>query len=151
MKRLSDKRHAFGKAKTVLVFHEGTDGKAVITQIIATGRARVGRTRIQFRGPMTFEKATVKHIREIIWPIIETILKLLGIQAAGFDVSVTNINAASAKGVGIDIFGIIDGPVCCVIASFSRAVAIPVKENMVFTGHIASTDGSIRPGARNSR
>ncbi len=132
-----------GRAKTALVFHSGSQPKAVLAHIVTQRRKTASRTRLRFQGPSVFSKDAAKHIREVVWPAADAILGKLGLNNCGFDVAVSNIGAASINDVAIDVSGYsADLSVCASI--LSAGTGIPVKENCVFTGHIADTAGFVR-------
>ena len=132
-----------GRAKAALVFHEGGQPKAVLAHIVTQRRETAPRPRLRFQGPSVFTKPAAKHIREVVWPVVDVILGELGVSGHGFDVSVSNIGAASINDVAIDVSGYsADLSVCASI--LSAGTGIPVKGNCVFTGHIADTAGSVR-------
>jgi hypothetical protein len=98
--------------------------------------------RPRFTGPGSPIRATATHIRSIILPLVDQITSRLGLPSVGYELSVTNVNAASASDLGIRISGYsADVPVF--LAMLSAALQIPVPQNIVTTGHIASTDRDI--------
>jgi len=137
------KSEPYGRANMVIVFHEGTGGKAVITRIVAKRRESPTKTSIRFYGPAVFSKNVAKHIKEVVYPVVDTVLDLLNIQGNGFDISVSNLGAASSNDVGIDIHGY-SMDLSILVSMLSAATGAPVRKNIVFTGHIANTDGSVR-------
>jgi hypothetical protein len=134
---------SLGIAKTPLVFHEGKAPMAVVTHIVARRRKTAVKTRIRFQGPAVFTKNASTHIRKIVWPVADTVLSRLIDQSYGFDLSVSNLSAASSREVAVDISGF-SADVAVFVAILSAGTSIPVVQNLVFTGHIAGTDGSIR-------
>lgn len=132
-----------GIAKTVLVFRDTDTPKAFVTQIVAKRRKSTASTRIRFQGPAVFTKKVAHHIRKIVWPVADSALSFLTCQPYGFDLSVSNLAAASSKEVAVDISGF-SADMSVFVAILSAGMGIPVRENLVFTGHIAGSDGSIR-------
>ena len=143
MNKKSENSGTIGAARTVLVFHEGDSPKAVVTNILARRRKTAAKTRIRFQGPSIFSKNVAAHIRKIVWPVAEAVLSRLTDQSYGFDLSVSNLSAASSREVAVNISGF-SADAAILVAILSAGTGIPVTENLVFTGHIAGPDGSIR-------
>ena len=131
-----------GRAKTVIVFQRGQTVEAVISTVIASVRRNAGQDRLRFTGVVGFEPKTREHIREIILPLVERILRHLNLEPDGYDLSVVNFGAASAAEVPPTITGFsADVPVF--IAFLSASLALEAREDLLSTGHIASPDGDI--------
>ena len=132
-----------GRTNTVLVFGHGDGATAVISTVVARVREKNRGKRVRFTGPATFEKKTAEHIIEVVLPAADNILKALNIPEKYFDISVVNLDAASIMDIGLNISGYsADVPILLGILSAGLEMAVP--EDIVSTGHIASTDGEIR-------
>jgi hypothetical protein len=131
-----------GRAKTVIVFQRGQTAEAVVSSVIASVRTNAGKDRLRFTGVVGFEPKTREHIREIILPLVEQILRHLNLEPDGYDLSVVNFGAASAAEVPPTITGFsADVPVF--IAFLSASLGLEAREDLLSTGHIASPDGDI--------
>ena len=132
-----------GRANTVLVFDQGDNVTAAVSTVIAKTIKRTTEERIIFRGPARFTERTEKHILEVIMPVADTIFKALGLSNKDFEISIVNLEEASVKDIGLQISGF-SADVPILLAILSAGLGMEVSENLISTGHIASTDGDIR-------
>lgn len=138
---MEHKINSIGRAKTVLVF--GNDKVGLISTITARAFDKASEQPISFTGPVSFSSYTISHIKEIILPILNSILEILDIPEKSYEISVVNLNATSAMDIGIDISGFsADVPVFLALLSSALKMALP--DDVVSTGHITSFDGDIR-------
>ncbi len=137
------KNESTGRANTVLVYQSGEGTKAIITPIVAKRRSSATPPHIRFTGPVVFAKKTAQHIQDVVWLVAEGLLTLLHIPICGYDLSVANLSAASAKDFGIDISGF-SADLSVLMAILSAGAGASIESNIVYTGHIATTDGAIR-------
>jgi len=126
-----------GRAKTVLVF----DDTAVISSIIAHENDSDSTS---FLGQVSFSDNERKHINEIIVPIVHNILQYLGLPGKSFNISIVNLSVASMMGMGMNISGF-SADVPLFLALLSSALDLPIPDDIVSTGHIASIEGDIKP------
>jgi len=131
-----------GRARTVLVFGDGDDTRAVISSVVAHTRDNINGDRISFVGPVAFERSTIEHARDVLVPIIDNILDLLGLSKKNFEISVVNPGAVSAYDLGVNISGF-SADVPMILAMLSATLNVAISDNIVSTGHIASSDGDI--------
>lgn len=143
MKELMGQHAAVGRAKTVLVFGNGADGRAVITALLAQWTGRKDVERLRFRGPVRFTPKTEAHIKTVVLPVIDGVCDLLGLEPGTFDLSGVNLGAAASQDIGIDIDGF-SADLPLFLAMLSARLQIPIPQDWVCTGHIASVDGDIR-------
>jgi hypothetical protein len=134
-----------GRARTVLVFREDSASRAVLSVVVARVRRGKGRKRVVVRGPGQFEPPVLRHIEEVILPVVNRILECLAIRRRPklFDLSVVNLGAASMADVGLSIEGF-SSDAAILLALLSAALRTPLPQNLVTTGHVASSDGDIR-------
>jgi hypothetical protein len=137
-----------GRAKTVLVFDSGVDGPAVIASVTVRQRNAVGNAAavpdasVVFAGSVTFDARTEAHIRGLVVPTAVRILAGAGIASAGFEIAVANLDATSAQERGARIIGYsMDAAI--LLAMLSESLGIPIHEDIVTTGHLASPDGRL--------
>ncbi len=131
-----------GRAKTALVFGTGSEAAAVISTVVARTIDVQDGERVRFIGPVTFKPDAANHIREIVVPVADRILAALSLPCRDFEISVVNVGAASTVDLGISVSGFsADLPV--LLALLSAGLQIPVPEDVVSTGHVASADGDI--------
>ena len=131
-----------GRARTVLVFGEGSDAKAIISSVIAHTKDSTDGERISFAGPVTFDATTVSHVKDILIPVVDNILDSLGLTKKSFEISVINPGAVSASDLGVNISGF-SADVPMILAMLSSALNIAVSNDIISTGHVASSDGDI--------
>jgi len=129
---------AIAKAGSVLVLGQGEGKRGFITSIAC--RTIDSEDRLVFVGPVRFAKKTQIHIRQIILPVIDTILDALGVEQSSFELCAENHAAASGLETGIDISGFsADLPVF--MAMLGAVLGLEIPPDCVFTGHIAGVSG----------
>ena len=126
--------------QTVLVFGASETAVAVRTSITVR---RTNHEGITFSGPVCFDEKSQKHIGEILLPIAQGILCELNCeQVGGFQVSISNLSAASLHDQGIIISGFsADAPL--ILALVSAGLGLKVQPDFICTGHVASPQGEI--------
>ena len=133
-----------GRAKTVLVFQAGGISKTIITGLVAKVKDRTSRERLACKGNCDFQPEVRQHFRKTILPIVDEILRLLELPPKSFDLSVINAGATSAYDRGINLQGYsADAP--AFLTLLSAALDLPVRQDVVCTGHIASPGGDMAP------
>jgi len=129
-----------GRAKTALVFQD--DSQRAVISVIIVRRREPSRRRLCFLGTVEFSKSVKNHIKKVILPIIDRILRKLELPKKNFEISAVNLGAASALDIGVNVSGFsADVPVF--VAMLSAALQMPVINDFVATGHIASVEGDI--------
>ena len=135
--------HDCGCARTVLVTDRG-DGPIGITTSILARAVEAGKgPRVRFQGDVTFEQRVRRHICRVILPLLDAITAGLGLSMSRFEVSGTNIGAASQRDVGMTVSGF-SADLAVFLAMLSARLQIPVDESFIATGCIASRKGDIR-------
>lgn len=136
-------KQTIGRAKTVLVFGQGDRQKAVISAIVVR---RVGQInsdgRLRFAGNVKFSSSVSDHVKETILPIVDNIINGLSLSPKNFEISAVNLGVASSLDVGMNISGF-SSDVPMFIGMLSAGLQIPVPNDLVATGHIASVEGDI--------
>ncbi len=131
-----------GRAKAALVFGDGADARAVIVTVIVRSRAPGSGERIRFTGPGVFEGRAARHIAEVVLSVVDHICRGVGVRRRRFEIAIANMGATAAANLGFAVTGLsADVPV--LLAMLSVALGMPVPQNMVCTGHVASSDGRI--------
>jgi hypothetical protein len=128
-----------GRAKTVLV--SPSEGKAVITAVVATLRSGDSYD-VSFGGEAAIQEATKQHIRRIVLPVLGRILSGLGVSLPALELTFLNLNATSAKDLPISISGH-SADLSVLLAMISTALDIPIPQDVVATGALASVDGDV--------
>ena len=133
---------SIGRAKAALVFGDGAQAKCVITTVIAQPVGKTRSKNLYIAGPVTFEDRLVRHVRELILPLVESITECLGLPMRPMTLSVVNIGAASAMDLPAHVHGFsADLPIF--LALLSARLGLPVPVDVLSTGHIASSAGDI--------
>jgi hypothetical protein len=133
---------SIGRAKAALTFGQGQSTKGIISTVVASTRSRVDSERVRFAGAATFARTIVCHIADNLVPTVDSILNVLGLPKKDFVLSVVNPGAASASDLGVEISGFsADAPMF--LALLSAALSMPIPDDTVCTGHIASCDGDL--------
>ena len=149
---MASREMSIGRARTALVYGSGKASQAVISTVIGRIRRSLGKGRLTFTGPAVFDDRATLHLGQTVLPLVDRIVA--GLHATrgrrtkarpkSFEVSVINLAAASTADVGLCISGFsADVPV--LLALLSAALKIPLAQDVVTTGHVASSDGDIRP------
>ena len=127
----------------VLVLGQEQEARAVLSTVVVYAYEQEKDERICITGPATFHEKTAKHLKEVVMPIVDQILEVLGLPNKNFEICVANIEASSINDIGLNISGhSLDVPI--LIGMISAALGIPVSKKIVSTGHIASLYGDIR-------
>ncbi len=136
-------RPRLGHAKVVLVPDGAHKEHAVVSTIIA--RAVVGRSaeRITFSGPLAFERRAAAHIRQTVVPVADAILCHLGVSPPGLEVSIANLGATAVAELDSQVSGF-SADLPTLLSFLSAALGMPVPDDIICTGHIASPTGEIR-------
>ena len=132
---------AVGCVKTVLVSHEG---QATISALLAHTNHMVSSSRLSFQGVVKFEGSVHRHLEENVLKHVDDILHSLKVKTKLFTLSAVNIGAASTSSLGISIRGF-SADVSAFLALLSCALSLPIRQDIVFTGHIGSYQGDILP------
>ena len=142
---MKKEKHIIGRVPTVLVFKADDDQRAAVTSIVAKCQRKRSRKRLFFSGEAIFDAKTVKHINKHILPLVDNILQELNPDSKqkAFEISTVNLSIASAMDMGMEISGF-SADAAVFTALLSAALDIPLAQDFVATGHIASTDGDIR-------
>jgi len=143
---VADERSVIGRARTVLVFGQGDDAKAVVSTVVARVPRRAGRKRLIFSGRAIFASQVIQHLTEDVLPSIDAIVQRLvpKWKPQSLGVSVINLGAASAADLGLSISGY-SADSAVFLACLSAVLRLPLRQDTVTTGHVACADGDIRP------
>ena len=131
-----------GRARTVMAFGVGNDIKTIISSVVAHTRECSNEGRINFTGTVTFDKSTVEHVKDTLIPIVDAIMDSLGLAKKDFIISVVNPGGVSISGLIAGVTGF-SADIPMFLAMLSTALNIPVADDIVSTGHIASSGGDI--------
>ena len=129
---------AIGRAKTVWVY---PGGQGITTSIIAI-ETEVSHERLTYSGTVTFDDAVKNHINGTVLTLVNSISGALGVILKSYEISAVNIGAASSIDSGVSLSGF-SLDVSVFMALLSAAIKLPIRQDLVFTGHIASSDGDI--------
>ncbi len=132
-----------GHAKTVLVFGDNEQARAVVSSVVVRLCESDCQERVRFIGPVAFEESTARHISEMLLLIVDHLLEGLGLSRRNYEIAVVNLSAASVLDIGTRISGFsADVPV--LLALLSASLQMPIPDDLLSTGHVASPTGVIR-------
>ena len=132
-----------GQANTVFVFGQDDNAHSVISKLVATLLDQTNSDRILFGGAPVFDEKSKAHIVDIILPVVDGVVKRLGLPKRCFDLSIVDLEVTSVLGITFTVSGFsADLPIF--VALLSAALQIPIPTDFVSTGHIASPHGDIR-------
>ncbi len=131
-----------GRARTVLAFGVGNDIKTIISSVVVQTKESNNEERINFTGSVTFDKSTIEHVTDTLIPIIDNILDTLGLAKKNFVISVVNPGGVSISGLIAGVTGF-SADLPMLLAMLSAALNMPMADDIVSTGHIASSGGDI--------
>lgn len=131
-----------GQAKIALVFGGADNRKAILSKVTVRARVRQKSRSLAFTGPVKFAESTAMHITSVILPIVDCVLESLAVTPKTFEVSVMNIGATACHDLAIEVSGL-SGDLPVTLAMLSAALRMPIRDDFVATGHIASTRGDI--------
>ena len=134
---------SIGRANAVFVFGRGENTTSIVSPVVVRVNDQSDTVRMRFTGSVSFDNKTVEHLFKSVLPTADNILMTIGLPKRSFEISIVNFGVASIRDVGSKIFGF-SADVPILIAILSACLHIPVQEDIVFTGHIASPDGDIR-------
>jgi hypothetical protein len=131
-----------GRARIALVFGGDDNRKGILSTVTAQARPRQTDCPLTFQGPVKFAEVTIAHIASVILPIVDRILTSLGAASKTFEISAVNVGAASCQDLGVEVSGL-SGDLPVALAMLSAALRMPLRDDFVATGHIASAQGDI--------
>jgi len=133
---------AIGRANCVLLFEKGTEKVAIVTQLTANISNPSQSVRLCFKGELKVSKKTLIHLTDVVLPITDNILDILGLANNNFELSITNLGAFSSQNIGSTVSGnSMDLPF--LLAVLSSSLQMPINENFISTGYISSLNGGI--------
>lgn len=132
-----------GRAKTILVYDDsGNRPIGIVSEIVARLTSTDEEGRLIFKGPVRFKKHIKNHIETLVLPLVDRIIKGLGLPRINYEASVVNIGATASSVGGFEIGGFsADLPVF--LALLSSSLHVGLRQDIASTGHIASLDGDI--------
>ena len=135
-------RCAIGKAKSVLVSRE--TGSGVVATVVARLLRPGARRRLTVSGPVTVAPETKAHLQTIVVPMIHHIVEELDQPVRGYRLTILSPAALAATDLDIAVTGF-SLDVASALAMLSASLRLPIRQDLVSTGHIASSGGDIRP------
>ncbi len=128
---------AIGRTFTVTV-----SGEDAVLSTVNVKESNDESVRVKCIGPGEFHPKTWNHIQNILVPLLDRILRILGLPPKSFDISVNNIHATSLYGIAPKVSGY-SADLALFVAMLSSALDIPIPQDVVSTGHISSPDGDV--------
>jgi hypothetical protein len=138
------KTSVIGTAKAALVFGLGAERRAIVSPIHAHVLPHRTRERVTFVGPVALNTESRNQVETTVVGTLDRILLSLRLEERDFDVSITNPGASSTRDTGLEIAGY-SAELPIFLALISAALQIPLPQDVVTTGHLASIAGDISP------
>lgn len=133
-----------GRARTVIVSHVAGQPVACMTTVLARRvRAKRG-PRLITAGSTRLEPDTREHLEQVVLAAVDRITDALGAGRPAYELSILALAATSIHDVGLAISGH-SMDTAAALAMLSTAVHLPLRQEIVSTGELASADGDIRP------
>ena len=132
-----------GQAYTVLALGRGDQAVAVLSKVNATVIPNGKEPGIHPVGPTLFDAAVRRHWDEVIVPLLRRTATGIAMDMPAFEVSVSNVSAASVQDRPIAIQGY-SADAALFLACLSALLTSPVRPDILVTGHVASPSGSVR-------
>jgi hypothetical protein len=130
----------------VLTFGNDDAPQAVISSVIAQASSpqHLCERRLSFAGPVEVDDDAMRHLIATVVPLCDAITDDLHCPRANFQVSIVNIRATGATDLRLQADGFsLDLPLF--MSLLSAAMALPLRQDVLTTGHLASLTGDIRP------
>ena len=139
----SDIPSIIGRTGTVLVFHEGSEVKAVVSWVIARAKRCHRRPSLKISGNVHPDQQGLRHLNRVVLPLVNYIATALGLPHHSFELSFVQLGIASSLQRPLTLAGhSIDLPVF--LAMLSAVLKLALPQDVVCTGHIGSMDGDVR-------
>jgi len=132
---------AVGRVKTVWVSNEG---QAIVSDIIAHSTTEKNPLKLSFKGNVKITQPVQQHLQETILKHVSDILISLKLPQKSYTLSAKNLGAVVSSGIEISLAGY-SSDLSVFLALLSSALNLPIRQDIVFTGHIDSIDGDILP------
>ena len=133
-----------GTAKAALVFDLGGERKAIVTAIYAHVLPHRTKARVTFVGPVVLNAESRQQVETTVVGILDRLTTSLGLWEKDFEISITNPGASSTRDTGLEVAGY-SAELPIFLAMLSAALQIPLPQDVVETGHLASIAGDISP------
>ena len=140
---MTKEKQAIGRAKTVLVYGQGDREKAMVSAIVVRTKPLTdGEARLHFTGNVDFSNPVKDHIQETILPVVDRVIDGMELLPKKFLISAVNLGVASSLDLGMHISGF-SADISIFLGMLSAGLQIPLTDDIVTTGHIASVAGDI--------
>lgn len=131
-----------GRVTTALVFGQGETGQATVTTVMARVRQRSGRRRITARGAVRFGTGAAQFLGETVLRLVDEVVRHLALRPQGFDLSVVHAGTDLVPDNGLGLGGP-SADAAVTMAMLSGITRIPMSDDVVIIGHVASPDGDL--------
>jgi hypothetical protein len=138
----SENSSVIGTAKTAIIFNLAGDRQAIISSVHAQVSSKKLPQRVAFIGPVELNTESQANIQSICLEIIDRILNVLGVETPDYQISITSPGAISSQDANLEVEGF-SAALSILMAMASAALQIPIPQDIVLTGHMASADGNV--------
>jgi hypothetical protein len=133
-----------GIAKTAIVLDLEGQRKAIISAVHAGISSKKLAKRVEIIGPVELNDESIVNIQTTAVRIIDRLMTELGMDPIDFIVSFSNPGAISAQDNSLQIEGF-SAELSIFMAMVSTALQLPIPQDTVMTGHMASAGGDLAP------
>jgi len=140
----NDSSPIIGMAKTAIVLDLEGQRKAIISSVHASISSKKLAKRVEIIGTVELNDESLINIQTTVVGIVDRFTIELGIDPVDFLVSFSNTGAISAKDTSLRIEGV-SAELPIFMAMVSIVLRIPIPQDDVITGHLASPGGDIAP------
>lgn len=143
----SDRQKAssvIGTSGAALILLAGKERRAIITSIHANALEHKRVDRITFVGPVVLNAESRRQVETVVVGLVDRILSSLGLAARDFEVSIANPDVSAILDTGLEITGY-SAELPVFMTLLSSSLQIPIPQDIVSTGHLASLDGRVAP------
>jgi len=118
--------------------------QGAITSLHVRQKENSSGQRIAVIGEVQVDQASVDHIRDVIIAVVDRICQPLGMNPLDYEVSVKGISATALHGLDLSVSGY-SLDLALLLAALSSTLQLPIPEDTVFTGQVATVEGHFLP------
>ncbi len=132
------KHKSIGRCATVVVYGENAYVSRITARLLESSA-----NRIEMIGPVNFSDTSRKQIDEVVLPLVDRIVGSLGVPQHSFEITLVDLDATSMLEHPTEISGR-SMELSVFLALLSCTLNLPIRDEILCTGHIASIDGDIK-------
>lgn len=142
MNETNELKSFMGQAVTVLIVNRDEEKFAVFSKVQARVHRQLNSGLIIFKGAIKFEERVTDHIREVVYPLVDSIFKALHLPRKTFEISIMPQKSEPIDRDEFKICGFyIDVPVLLAVLSAGLQMMIP--KNLISAGCVLSSRADV--------